>query len=97
MKIFQSTKKFFVDVGIAPDDRYFNVRSSLTLLVFVIMATLICSFLFFEASNFKEYTESIYITSVTIAIVSTYLMVIWKKEYIYLFIDYWEKIAAASK
>lgn len=97
MKIFQSTKQFLANVGIAPDSRPFNLRNSLTLLVFGITVILVSSFLFCEANTFKEYTESIYMTSVSWAIFITFLSVIWKKEYIFLFTDQWEKIAETSK
>lgn len=97
MKIFQSTVEFLAIVGITPQSRSFNIRSLLALMAFAIIVILVCAFLFCEASNFKEYTESIYISSVSIAIFSTYSFVIWKKDNIFLFIDCWESIAVTSE
>lgn len=98
MKIFQSTKKYLAIVGIvAQSRRPFNMRTLATLSGFAIMIILICTFLFCEANSFKDYTESIYMSSVSIAIFSTFSFVIWKRENIFQFIDCWEKIAEASK
>lgn len=97
MKIFESTVKFLETVGITSQSHALNVRTLSTIATFGTMVTLICAFLFFEASSFKEYTESIYMSSVTIAILVTFVFVIWKRENIFQFIDCWEKIAATSK
>lgn len=97
MKIFQSTKKFLESVGITAESRPLNMRNLIVLVVFAIMMILIWGFLFFRASNFKEYTESIYMSSVTLAIFSTFTFVIWKKSNVFQFIDCWERIAATSK
>lgn len=96
MKIFQSTVKFLESLGITLQSRSLNVRSSITIILLGTMTSLICAFLFCEASNFKEYTESIYMSSVTIAIFTTYLFVIWKREHLFQFIDCWEEIAVTS-
>lgn len=96
MKIFQSTIHFLETLGITSQTRPINVRSLVTILAFGTMTILICAS-FWEANNFKEYTESIYMSSVTIVIFVTFLFVIWKKENVFEFIDCWEKIAETSK
>lgn len=97
MKIFQPTEKFLESVGITLQSRSLNVRSSSVIMAFIVMLTLVCAFLFCEASNFREYTESIYISSVTIAAFLTYVSVIWKKESIFQFNDCFEEIVETSK
>lgn len=97
LKIFQPALKFLATHGITPQNHPFNWRNLLILVVFVIGLILICSFLFVVASTFKEYTESIYVSSVGILIFSMYLNVIWNKANIFQFIDCWEKIADKSK
>lgn len=97
MKIFQSTLEFLAFIGITAESRPFNVRNLLVLLTFGTMVTLICTFLLREASTFKDYTDSIYMSSVTIAITTTFLSLIWKKENVFQFIDFWEEIAKTSK
>lgn len=97
MKICQSTLKFFGLLGITAQSHAFNMRNLLTILVFGIMLFIVGEFLFCEASGFKEYTESIYISSIILAIFVTFIFVIWNKENIFLFIDCFEKTAETSK
>lgn len=97
MKIFQSTIKFLAFLGITSDGNPLNVKSLLALLSFGIIVGLISSFLFFEADNFKSYTESIYFTSVVLAIFLTYTFVIWKKDNVFWFVNHWERMAVESK
>lgn len=97
MKIFQSTKKFLETVGITAESRPFNMRNLIVLGIFAISTILVWGFLFLRASNFKEYTESIYMSSVILAIFATFIFVIWRKSNIFQFIDCWERIAATSK
>lgn len=66
-------------------------------MIFSVIAILCCGFFFREANTFKEYTESIYISSVSLTLLSTNAFVIWKMENIFFFIDTWEEIVAKSK
>ena len=97
MKIFQSTVKFLTAVGITQKSRPLNARSFMALTAIGITVILICAFFFLEAKTFKEYTDSIYMCSVTIALFSTFSFAIWKKENIFLFIEGWEKIVEKSE
>lgn len=97
MKIFPSTVNFLAVLGITAQSRPFNVRILITLTILGTLVTLMCAFFFFESKSFKDYTESIYMSSVTIALFLTYSFVVWKKENIFQFIDCWEKIAESSK
>lgn len=97
MKIFQSTVEFLAILGITAQSRPINFRTFSALMAFAVIVILVGAFLFCEASNFKEYTDSIYTSSVSIAIFLTNSLVIWKKDYIFLFIDCWENIAVTSE
>lgn len=97
MKIFESIIKYFAAIGITAQSRPFNMQNLLTFVVFAIMMVVVGEFLFFEASSFREYTESIYISSIIFTIFVTFLFIIWKRENIFQFIDCFEKIAETSK
>lgn len=97
MKIFESTVKFLESVGITLKSRPFNLRSSLSAMVFAVTVMLACVFLFREASGFKQYTESIYVSSVAVAAFLTFLSVVWKKENIFQFNECWVKIVITSE
>lgn len=97
MKIFQSSIEYLATVGVTAQRRALNVQSLFALAVLATIVILVCGFLLCEASNFKEYTESIYVSSVSIAVIASYSMVVWKKENIFLFNDSWVKMAVARK
>lgn len=96
LKIFQSTLKFLAILGITPQSRAFNLRNLMIILITCIMIIIMFAYLFFEASTFKEYTESIYMCSVGLAITFSFLSIIWKKVHIFQFVDKWEKVAETS-
>lgn len=97
MKIFQTTLKFFEYLGIDSQSRRFNERNLLNISVFGIMVILCCAYLFCEADNLKDYTESIYISSATITALLSFLVFIWRKENIFKFINSWEEVTEKSK
>lgn len=88
MKIFQVTLEYFAILGITSQSRPINVRNLMTIIAFAIMVHLLGAYLLCVAANFKEYTESIYITSAVIALFIIFLSVIWNKENIFQFIDF---------
>lgn len=97
MKIFQSTISFFKFIGVTPQSCRFNTRNLMNILILVILVVLFCAYLFFEADNLKDYTESIYMSTAFIAGLLSLVFLIWKKEYIFKFINSWEEITEYSE
>lgn len=97
MKIFQSTIKYFEIIGITPESHRFNEKILMNISIFLTLIVLCCAYLPFEADNLKDYTESIYLCSAFITSSLAFLFLIWKKEYIFKFIDDWEEITENSK
>lgn len=67
MKILQSVQKYFSHLGISSEQskqtkRPINARIAMVNLMFVTYIILNCVYLFHVAGNFKEYTQSIYMT-----------------------------------
>lgn len=97
MKIFQATLEYLGMLGIIDQNRSFNTRILMTITAFATLVISLGAFLFCVASNAKEYTQSIHMTSSIIALFISLFCVIWKKENLLRFIDYWEKIAEESE
>lgn len=97
MNFFQSTVEFFEILGVTPNSRPFNARNLLSIFVFGLTLVLCCVFLVCEAQDVKDYTESIYMSSVFITILLVFLSFIWKKENIFKFITTWKEITESRK
>lgn len=55
-------------MGIGPNQHQFNRKSLETFFMYGLSSTLCGAFLICDANSFREYTDSIYMTSLTIAI-----------------------------
>lgn len=91
MKVFELFQKNAVNIGI---DRkqltakcVFNEKSLKCF--FVLGILVICSDLYFFhlANNFREYTESFYITSMSNGVFLVFTIAIWKMDALFQFID----------
>lgn len=100
MKIFVSNQECLAKMGVTRDQsvqsRSFNMDVAWQLLKFCICVISMVHFLAFEASGFREYTESIYFTSATISIAYIFLVFVWNMTDFFNFIDGWEKCAEQS-
>lgn len=86
MKIFQSTIEFFAAMGITAQSRPFNIRNLLTFLVITIMLVMV------DVHRIDLHQlNHIYGSFIAFS------FIIWKKENIFQFIDFWEKLAETSK
>lgn len=54
-------------------------------------------FLIFEADSFREYIESVYFTSVIVAVTVIFLTFVWNMNNFFKFVDEWEECVAQSK
>lgn len=98
MKIFIPNQKYFALLGISRQQSMqpFNAKNLLSFLILFLLVILCGGFLVCDANNLNEYTESIYITSVTITIATIFLTFIWNMNEFFNFIDEWEKIVEQS-
>lgn len=101
VKIFLPNQKYFATFGIcrhqANQSQSFNVKNLLPSIIFG-LAVICCSgFPIYEANNFNEYTQSIYITSATIAATIIFILFISNVKDYFNFIDGWEECVQQSK
>lgn len=101
MKSFQSAVEYLASLGItqsqAMQSNPFNVKNIVHMLLFGITAYLCGAFLIYTANSFKDYTESIYISSVTMLVFVVFVILIWKMENVFKFIETWKKTSEQSK
>lgn len=82
MKIFQSIERRFGSLGIyirqAFQENRFNSKNLTILCIFVVFTILTMAFFLFEAENFREYSESFYVTVCTIFNSFAFTIFMWK-------------------
>lgn len=99
--IFKELQKNAVHIGI--DRKQLTTKYRLnekSLMCFFVLGILvICSDMYFFhlAKNFREYTESFYITSMSNAGTLVFLIAIWKMNVMFQFIDNCERITVISE
>lgn len=100
MKIFQTIQKNLEIFGISsvqPAQTYCNRKILLYLLSCGSLIIMNCIFLIHVAKSFKEYTDSIYITSVSVALFVSFSFLIRRIANLFEFIDSLEKIINDSE
>lgn len=101
LRILQTLQQKFAILGICPIEtkQACNSRNKLLIgfCIFGISSISHCVFLFGVANTFEEYTNSIYMTTMTISIAAVYLIVVWKMENLFQFIENCEQIIDKSE
>lgn len=101
MKLFQITQKNLAILGIdrnqSTQKHPFNGRILLGFFLFGLFIILTSTFFFHEASSFREYTETIYTLSGTIACTVAFTSTIFKMKMLFNFIAMSENIVDISK
>lgn len=68
MKLFQISQKYFSLLGYSFDQHWLNKKSLIACINFWLGSFLSCLYILLEANSFWEYTNSLYITSLSITI-----------------------------
>lgn len=100
MKLFQAIQKNLEIIGISSivsGQTFYNRKVLLYLLLCGSLIVMNCIFLVHVAETFKEYTDSIYITSVSIALFVSVSFVIRRMANLFEFLDSLEKIINDSE
>lgn len=100
MKLFQRTQSYLAILGIEPNQliqrHQFNGRILMGFLLLGLSTILFSLFLFYEAKNFREYTEIIYILSGMIVCTTAFTSTILKRKMIFDFFEMAENIVNTS-
>lgn len=91
MKLFEIVRRNFAILGISPHKHPFN-RNSLETFFICGLSCILCGvFLICNANTFREYTESIYMTTMQMVIASIFTIVVVKTSKLFQFVDDFEK------
>lgn len=96
MKLLQFTQEKFEMVGIDSTQNPFNMRILMVISVCCMCIISTSVFLFHDANNFIEYSNSIYLTTATMLIIVCYIVLITKMEYIFVQIQGFESVIDES-
>lgn len=102
MKVFQSIQKYFsTELGIQspqwPQKFSYNVKN-FTILVLLTVDLIFCIiFLFWEAKNFKEGADCIFVIITLIAVGFEYVIYCWKIKQMFEFIKHFEAVILQSE
>lgn len=95
MKVLQTVQNNLEIIGISSIQSKQKIYNRKALLYLLLCGTLIimnCVFLIDVAQSFKEYTDSIYITSVSVAVFFSLLLLISRMANLFELIDNFEKL-----
>lgn len=101
MAAFELFQKNAVNIGI--DRKQLTTRHAFneeSLKCFFVLGVLVicCDFYFFHISNdFRDYTESFYITSMSNSVFLVFSIAIWKMDALFQFIDECQRIRSQSE
>lgn len=98
MEIFVSNQVYFATLGIVRHQTTvsFNARILSSCLIMCLSLVSYGGFLIFVANNFKQYTESIYFTSVIASVTVIFLTFVWNIKNFFSFVDEWKDFVAQS-
>lgn len=68
MKLFQIFQNNIAEMGIIPNKRLFHRENLKSLLMGGLSSVLCFAYLIFDAKSFRDYTETIYMTSVMVVV-----------------------------
>lgn len=102
MQLFQSVQMNLAILGICPSQSMqiscgFNGKMLKVAFFHGLSGILSCLFFVYEAHTFREYTDSIYMTSATIMVILYFLILILKMAKLFEFIDDFEKVISDSE
>lgn len=101
ISVFETFKKNAVNIGIDQEQlTRKNTFNEKNLKCFSALGILVISsdlYFFHLASNFREYTESFYITSMSNAVFLVFSVAIWKMEALFQFIDEVKRLSMLSE
>ena len=97
MKCFKSAQNNLKVVGIDSNHCRFNKKMLMTFLSYGINNILNFMFLFYGASNSREYTDSMYVTCCTVVIGLCYTIAVFKMKDLFKYIEGCENLIEKSK
>lgn len=91
MKLFETTLKHFALMGIGSNEGRIN-RKMLLALFFLWLTSIFNSiFLIYEANNFKDYTQNLYMTVASTLVAIFYVQIMFQISLVEKFINEFEK------
>lgn len=101
MKLYQSAQRQFALLGISSQlliQKYpFNEKILLMSFSYICKIISFCMFMYYNVNTFREYTDSIYVTSTVVLIVICYANVVFRVAGFFKFIDSCDEIVATSE
>lgn len=101
MKTFDSIREYFAIAGFdSPQsirEDLLKIENILSFLLFSLSAFSSGVYVYYEASNFEEYIDAIYMLSGLTVILFIFINLFWEMPNLYKFIDHLENIIAESK
>ena len=93
MKLYQSNQDNLSSLGISSVEKSFNRRMVKTYLIYGLSNISANLYLIFEANNFLQYTNSVYVTTGLALIIIGFSIMIFKTSKLYQFMDDCDKLA----
>lgn len=97
MQLFQSNQKSFEMMGLSSNLHRFNFKALMTFLLYWTLSILYGTFTLLEANEFREYMDSVYLTSATTVMAISFMIFVWKTEDIFHLIHEIEEIVEMSE
>lgn len=97
MKLFRTFRTNFNRIGISANEPIINRKSVLSYLFFGLNSIFYFAFLFHEAKSFREYTDSIYMTTATLLFAISFTIVSLIGHKIFSLIEFAEKFFGESE
>lgn len=97
MKYFKSLKNHFAVLGIDSAKKSFNQKIIITPLIYAVNSALTCAFLMHETISFRQFIESIYMSTTTFMIVIFFAIVTFKMTQIFALFGTIEEISENSE
>ena len=101
MKLFQSVQRQFAELGINSQQliQTYPFNRTILLISFSYVCNIISysSFMYYEANTFREYTDSVYVTSTNVLVAICFAIVVLQVEGFFKFISCCVEIVATSE
>lgn len=80
-------KENFKHLGMNSNQSHINTKSTTVIFVKILYITMCIAFLFFEANIFLEYVVNIFLTTIVIGCCISYVVVLFKKDKLFKFME----------
>lgn len=97
MKLFQTFQINLARIGVSSNEPLVNGKLLLSYLFFGLNNIFYCVFLFHQAENFREYTDSIYMSAATMIYTITFTILALTSQKIFSLIEFAEKFFCARE